>query len=52
MYGKAVAGTGQENWRTSYGVIIPKEVLDRMKAGEDDTLIIRDMEKKEDEFDT
>jgi antitoxin component of MazEF toxin-antitoxin module len=34
---------------TSYGVIIPKEVLDRMKAGEDDTLIIRDMQKKEEE---
>lgn len=31
---------------TSYGVIIPKEVLDGMKAGEDDTLIIKDMEKK------
>jgi hypothetical protein len=31
---------------TSYGVIIPKDVLDGMKAGEDDTLIIKDMEKK------
>ena len=34
---------------TSYGVIIPKEVLDGMKAGEDDTLIIRAMEKKAEE---
>jgi bifunctional DNA-binding transcriptional regulator/antitoxin component of YhaV-PrlF toxin-antitoxin module len=29
---------------TSYGVIIPKEILDVMKVGENDTLIIRDME--------
>ncbi len=34
---------------TSYGVIIPKDVLDKMKAGEDDTLIIKDMEKKAEE---
>lgn len=29
---------------TSYGVIIPKEVLDSMKVGEGDTLIIKEME--------
>jgi bifunctional DNA-binding transcriptional regulator/antitoxin component of YhaV-PrlF toxin-antitoxin module len=29
---------------TSYGVIIPKEVLDSMKVGEDDTLVIKDIE--------
>ena len=34
---------------TSYGVIIPKDVLDKMKAGEDDTLIIKDTEKKAEE---
>lgn len=29
---------------TSYGVIIPKEVLDSMKVKEDDTLVIKDIE--------
>lgn len=29
---------------TSYGVIIPKEVLDSMKVKEDDMLVIKDIE--------
>lgn len=29
---------------TSYGVIIPKDVLDTMKVSEDDTLVIKEME--------
>lgn len=29
---------------TSYGVIIPKEVLDSMKVKEDDTLVIKEIE--------